>query len=78
MGILSVADWRGYLHHVQRMGCELRATMWAMLRSACAALVFVFVPVLFVQSEIPASNAIVFHAAHLLDVGYFADVIAFR
>ena len=52
--------------------------MWAMLRSACAALVFVFVPVLFAQSEIPASNAIVPHTAHLLDVGSFADLIAFR
>jgi hypothetical protein len=49
-----------------------------MLRSACAALVFVFVPVLFAQSENPASNAIVPHTAHLLDVGSFADLIAFR
>jgi hypothetical protein len=52
--------------------------MWAMLRSAGAALVFVFFPVLFARSDFPASNTNVLHAAHLLDVGYFADVIAFR
>ena len=47
---------------------EVRATMWAMLGSACAALVLIFVPVRFAQSDIPASNDIVLHTARLLDV----------
>jgi imidazolonepropionase-like amidohydrolase len=41
--------------------------MWRMFRSVCAALAFAIVPVLFAQSDAPASDTIVLHAAHLLD-----------
>ena len=42
--------------------------MWRMFRSACAALVFAIAPALIAQSALPASDTIVLHAAHLLDV----------
>jgi imidazolonepropionase-like amidohydrolase len=42
--------------------------MWRMFRSACAALAFAIIPLLFAQSATPASDTIVLHAAHMLDV----------